>query len=70
MKEMERLPPAQPGENEDELLQAVVGTGGGGAAQHRSSVVREYLDITQGAVQTALQPGYSPYLNPVKYLWA
>lgn len=41
-----------------------------GAAQHRSRVVREYLDSTQGAIQMALLPGYSPDLNPVEYLWA
>ena len=41
-----------------------------GAAQHRSRIVREYLDSTQGAVQMALLPPYSPDLNPVEYLWA
>lgn len=41
-----------------------------GAAQHRSRVVREHLDSTQGAVQLALLPGYSPDLNPVECLWA
>ncbi len=41
-----------------------------GAAQHRSRVVREYLDSTRGAVQMALLPGYAPDLNPVEYLWA
>ncbi len=41
-----------------------------GAAQHKSRLVREYLDSTKGAVQMALLPGYSPDLNPVEYLWA
>jgi transposase len=41
-----------------------------GAAQHKSRVVREYLDGTHGAVQMALLPGYAPDLNPVEYLWA
>ncbi|WP_197386647.1 IS630 family transposase [Ralstonia pseudosolanacearum] len=41
-----------------------------GAAQHKSRVVREYLDSTRGAVQMALLPSYSPDLNPVEYLWA
>jgi transposase len=41
-----------------------------GAPQHRSRVVRDYLDSTKGAVQMALLPGYSPDLNPVEYLWA
>ncbi len=42
----------------------------GGAAQHKSRVVREYLDSTDGAVQMALLPGCAPELNPVEYLWA
>ncbi|WP_230947421.1 IS630 family transposase [Burkholderia territorii] len=40
------------------------------AAQHKSRIVREYLDSTDGAVQMALLPGYVPDLNPVEYLWA
>lgn len=39
-----------------------------GAAQHKSRIVREYLDGTRGAVQMALLPGYAPDLNPVEYL--
>lgn len=41
-----------------------------GTAQHKSRVVREYLDSTRGAVQMALLPGYASDLNPVEYLWA
>jgi transposase len=41
-----------------------------GAAQHRSRVVRDYLDSTKGTLQMALLPGYAPDLNPVEYLWA
>ena len=41
-----------------------------GAAQHRSRIVRQYLDSTRGALQMALLPGYAPDLNPVEYLWA
>jgi transposase len=41
-----------------------------GAAQHKSRIVRDYLDSTKGAVQMALLPGYAPDLNPVEYLWA
>jgi len=41
-----------------------------GAAQHKSRIVRNYLDSTSGAVQMALLPGYAPDLNPVEYLWA
>ena len=40
-----------------------------GAAQYKSRIVREYLDSTQGRVQMALLPAYSPDLNPVEYLW-
>ena len=39
-----------------------------GAAQHKSRIVRDYLDSTNGAVQMSLLPGYSPELNPVEYL--
>ena len=41
-----------------------------GAAQHKSRIVRDYLDSTKGAVQMALLPAYAPDLNPVEYLWA
>lgn len=41
-----------------------------GASQHRSRLVRDYLDSTHGAVQMTLLPPYSPDLNPVEYLWA
>ncbi|WP_080412524.1 transposase [Burkholderia ubonensis] len=41
-----------------------------GAAQHKSRVVREYLDSTDGTVQMTLLPGYAPDLNPVEYIWA
>jgi transposase len=40
------------------------------AAQHKSRVVREYLESTDGAIQMALLPGYAPDVNPVEYLWA
>lgn len=39
-------------------------------AQHKSRIVRDYLDSTKGAVQMALLPGYAPDLDPVEYLWA
>jgi transposase len=41
-----------------------------GAAQHKSRIVRGYLDSTDGDIQMALLPAYSPDLNPVEYLWA
>lgn len=41
-----------------------------GAAQHKSRLVRAWLDSTRGAVEMTLLPGYAPDLNPVEYLWA
>ena len=41
-----------------------------GAAQHKSRIVRDYLDGTNGAMQMARLPSYAPELNPVEYLWA
>jgi transposase len=39
-----------------------------GAAQHRSRLVRAYLDSTKGMVQMALLEAYSLDLNPVECL--
>ncbi|HEY9066826.1 MAG TPA: IS630 family transposase, partial [Burkholderiaceae bacterium] len=41
-----------------------------GLKAHRSKLVREYLDSTDGAVQMAFLPPYAPDLNPVEFLWA
>lgn len=41
-----------------------------GLRAHRSNLVRDYLDSTQGHVQVAFLPPYAPDLNPVEYLWA
>jgi transposase len=41
-----------------------------GLKAHRRKLVREYLDSTDGAVQMAFLPPYSPDLNPVECLWA
>ena len=41
-----------------------------GLRAHRSNVVRDYLDSTQGHLQVAFLPPYAPDLNPVEYLWA
>lgn len=41
-----------------------------GLKAHRSRLVRKYLDSTDGAVQIAFLPPYSPDLNPVEFLWA
>ena len=37
---------------------------------HRSKLVREYLDSTEGAAQMAFLPPCAPDLNHVEYLWA
>ncbi len=41
-----------------------------GLRAHRSKLVREYLDTTDGDIQMAFLPPYAPDLNPVEYLWA
>lgn len=41
-----------------------------GLRAHRSRVVRDYLDGTEGRIQVAFLPPYAPDLNPVEYLWA
>lgn len=41
-----------------------------GLRAHRSKLVREYLDSTEGDIQMAFLPPYAPELNPVEYLWA
>lgn len=41
-----------------------------GLKAHRSALVREYLDSTNGHLQIAFLPPYCPELNPVEYLWA
>ena len=41
-----------------------------GLPAHRSRMVRDYLESTQGAVQVAFLPAYAPDCNPVEYLWA
>ena len=37
---------------------------------HRSKLVRGYLDATEGGIQMAFLPPYSPELNPVEFLCA
>lgn len=39
-----------------------------GLRAHKSKL--EYLDSTNGHIQIAFLPPYSPDLNPVEYLWA
>lgn len=41
-----------------------------GLRAHRSKLVRDYLDSTDGHIQMAFLPPYAPDLNPVEYLWA
>ena len=41
-----------------------------GLKAHRSRLVREHVDSTDGAVALAFLPPYAPELNPVEYLWA
>ena len=41
-----------------------------GAKPHRSRMVRDYLDLTQGQIVVERLPAYAPELNPVEYLWA
>lgn len=41
-----------------------------GLPAHRSALVRQYVDSTEGALQIERLPAYAPELNPVEYLWA
>lgn len=41
-----------------------------GLRAHKSKLVRDYLDSTNGHIQIAFLPPYAPDLNPVEYLWA
>jgi transposase len=41
-----------------------------GLKAHRGKLVRAYVDSTDGAVQMAFLPPYSPDLNTVEFLWA
>jgi transposase len=40
------------------------------ARPHRSRLVRDYVDSTEGHIQISFLPAYAPELNPVEYLWA
>lgn len=41
-----------------------------GARPHRSRLVRDYVDSTDGRLQIEFLPAYATELNPVEYLWA
>ena len=37
---------------------------------HRSALVREFIALSEGLIETEYLPGYAPELNPVEYIWA
>ena len=41
-----------------------------GAKPHRSRLVADYVDSTEGQIAVERLPAYAPELNPVEYLWA
>jgi transposase len=41
-----------------------------GLPQHRSKIVADYLDSTDGKIVVDYLPGYAPELNPTEYVWA
>jgi transposase len=40
-----------------------------GLPQHRSKVVTDYLQSTNGEIAVEYLPGYAPELNPTEYVW-
>lgn len=40
------------------------------ARPHRSRLVRNYVDSTDGHINIEFLPAYAPELNPVEFLWA
>lgn len=40
-----------------------------GAAIHRSRLVQDYIESTQGRIKAARLPAYAPELNPAEYMW-
>lgn len=40
-----------------------------GLKAHRSRLVRDYVEGSQGAFRLAFLPAYAPELNPVEYVW-
>ena len=36
----------------------------------RSALVREFIALSQGRIETEHLPAYAPELNPVEYVWA
>ena len=39
-------------------------------AAHRSGLVREFIELSEGHIATEYLPPYAPELNPVEYIWA
>ena len=37
---------------------------------HRSRLVREFIELSEGHIGTEYLPTYAPELNPVEYIWA
>ncbi len=37
---------------------------------HRSRLVREFIELSEGHIATEYLPPYAPELNPVEYIWA
>lgn len=40
-----------------------------GAPIHRSRLVKEYVESTEGRILIERLPAYAPELNPVEYMW-
>ena len=40
-----------------------------GLSSHRSNLVKEYVESTNGKLKTFQLPGYSPELNPEEWVW-
>ena len=37
---------------------------------HRSRLVEEFIELSEGHIATEYLPPYAPELNPVEYIWA
>jgi transposase len=40
-----------------------------GLRQHRSRMIRDYVDELNGQIHLEYLPAYAPELNPVEYIW-
>ena len=41
-----------------------------GLSAHRSRLVWEFIELSEGHIVTEYLPAYAPELNPVEYIWA